>query len=173
MKDRIRKILKETEDEFDWARGFDTTKVEQEIQSGWSKTDDEYDTSILAIYQTLVDAGFQDINTLKEVGEELYDQFESVHDNAKEIGYENGQENAGCDGCCDDYYSYDYVQEQVEEAKESAYDDGFDRGREEGSEEMESEKESEIEELKSTIEELRERIAWCKVIILQSPIKLC
>ena len=106
MKNIIRKILKEEQDEFDWARGFDTTKVEQEIQSGWSETDDEYNTSILAIYQTLVDAGFHDINTLKEVGKELFDQFESVYDSGKDIGYDAGREDCDCDGCCD-YFDFD------------------------------------------------------------------
>jgi len=150
MKDRIRKILKEAEDEFECAHGLDVDSAIKEVQSSWLETDDEYNTDILDIYETLVDSGFHNVKVLKQIGKELYSQFHNVY----ERGDDNGRYSGDCEGCCDALYSWDSGREQVDDAKESAYDEGFDRGREE----METKKESEIDELNSKIEELKERI---------------
>ena len=150
MKDRIRKILKEAEDEFEWAHGLDVDSAIKEVQSSWLETDDEYNTDILDIYETLVDSGFHNVKVLKQIGKELYSQFQNVY----ERGDDNGRDSCDCDGCCDDYYSWNYVEEKVEEAKEEADQEGYDRGYEEGKDEMESE----VDDLKSKIEELMKRI---------------
>ena len=142
MKNLIRKILKEENDEFEWARGFDTNEVEKQIRKKFNAAEYDYSFEGEQLYDMLVAAGVRDIDKLQEIGELIYDEASSLWDR----GRESGLDDCGCDGCCDDYYDWDYVQEQKEEARE----EGRDEGREES--------ESEIQELKDEISELKEKI---------------
>ena len=142
MKNLIRKILKEENDEFEWARGFDTKEVEKQIRKKFDRAEYDFSFEGNQLYDMLVQAGVRDIDKLQEIGELIYDEVESLWDR----GRESGLEDCGCDGCCDDYYDWDYVQEKKEE------------GREEGRDEVREELESEIQELKDRIEELESQL---------------
>jgi len=142
MKNLIRKILKEENDEFEWARGFDTKEVEKQIRKKFDRAEYDYSFEGNQLYDMLVAAGIRDIDKLQEIGELIYDETSSLW----ERGRESGLEDCGCDGCCDDYYDWDYVKEKKEE------------GREEGRDEVRDELESEIQELKDRIEELESQL---------------
>jgi len=146
MKNLIKKILKEEQDEFEWARGLDVNQAEKEIKRPFVGVEYDYSFDGPELYQMLVDAGVRDINKLKEIGEFLHGEVESVYDRGKEAGYDN----CDCDGCCDDYVYYEDADRDKEEAREEGYQSGYDSAKEDS--------ESEIEELKSRIEELESRL---------------
>ena len=150
MKNLIRKILKEEQDEFEWARGFDTSEVEKQIFKPFRDVEYEYNFDGPQIYNLLVDAGIKDIDKLKEIGEEIYDQVRSVYNDGRDSGYESGRDDCDCDGCCDDYVYYEDVDMEKEEAREEGYENGYNTAK--------SEMESEIEDLKSIIEDLESRL---------------
>lgn len=157
MKDLIRKILKENEEEFEWAKDLDVSIAEKEIKQPFRDMESEYNFEGDDFYELLIDGGVRDIDKLKEVGKFVYDELVSVHDRA----YESGTEICDCDGCCDDYVYYDDHQDQVREARDEGYEEGQDAGidtaREESASKIE-ELEGQIEELQSTISELQDTI---------------
>ena len=146
MKNLIRKILKEENDEFEWARGFDTKEVEKQIRRKFNAAEYEYSFEGEQLYDMLVAAGIKDIDKLQEIGELIYDEASSLWDR----GRESGLDDCGCDGCCDDYVYYDDHRDAVREAKEEGEEEGYERGR--------ADSESEIEDLKSRIEELESQL---------------
>lgn len=145
-KNLIRKILKEEQDEFEWARGFDTKEVEKQIQKKFYASEDNFSFDGPKLYQMLVHSGINNIDKLIDIGDFLYDEVTSVYEKGREAGYED----YNCDGCCDDYIYYDDHRDAVNDAKEAGDEDGYERGREES--------ESEINELKSRIEELESQL---------------
>lgn len=146
MKNLIRKILKEENDEFEWARGFDTNEVEKQIRKKFDRAEYDYSFEGNQLYDMLVAAGIRDIDKLQEIGELIYDETSSLW----ERGRESGLEDCGCEGCCDDYVWYEDHRNDVREAREEGDEEGYERGREES--------ESEIQELKDEISELKEKI---------------
>lgn len=146
MKNLIRKILKEENDEFEWARGFDTKEVEKQIRKKFDRAEYDFSFEGNQLYDMLVQAGVRDIDKLQEIGDLIYDEVESLWDR----GRESGLEDCGCDGCCDDYVWWEDHRNDVREAKEEGDEQGYERGREES--------ESEIEELKARIEELESQL---------------
>ena len=146
MKNLIRKILKEENDEFEWARGFDTKEVEKQIRKKFDRAEYDFSFEGNQLYDMLVAAGIRDIDKLQEIGELIYDEVYSLWDR----GRESGLEDCGCDGCCDDYVWWEDHRNDVREAKEEGDEQGYERGREES--------ESEIEELKARIEELESQL---------------
>jgi len=146
MKNIIRKILKEENDEFEWARGFDTKEVEKQIRKKFNAAEYEYSFEGEALYDMLVQAGVRDIDKLQEIGELIYDEVSSLWGR----GLESGLEDCGCDGCCDDFVYYSDHRDAVREAKEEGEEDGYERGR--------ADSESEIENLKARIEELESKL---------------
>lgn len=146
MKNIIRKILKENQDEFEWARGFDTSDAEKEIKQPFTDIESDYNFDAIHIYDLLVDAGIKDIDKLREIGEEIHDQVERVYDDGRDSGYESGRDDCTCDGCCDDYVYY----EEADREKEEAEEEGYNRGKEEAADE--------IQELKDRIEELESQL---------------
>ena len=162
MKNIIRKILKESEDEFEWVKGLDVAAAEQEIYKPFKNMHYEWSVEGKEIYDTLIKFGVIQPTELKEIGEILENEFQQVWDNGRDYGYDRGYEDHGCDGCCDDYYYY----EDVEDMKEEAEDRGYERGYETGVSDAKGESEDEIEELRgqinelqSEIEELRDRLS--------------
>ena len=146
MKNLIRKILKEENDEFEWVRGFDTKEVEKQIRKKFNAAEYEYSFEGERLYDMLVEAGIKDIDKLQEIGELIYDEASSLY----ERGVERGQESCDCDGCCDDYVYYEDHRNDVREAKEEGEEEGYERGR--------ADSESEIEDLKARIEELESQL---------------
>ena len=146
MKNIIRKILKEEQDEFEWARGLDVSMAEKEIKQFFVAVEYDHGFEGPELYHMLIDANIRDINKLQKIGKFLYDEVESVYDRGKEAGYES----CDCDGCCDDYVWYQDADRDKEEAREEGYQSGYDSAKEDS--------ESEIEELKSRIEELESRL---------------
>ena len=145
MKDLIRKILKENEDDFSWA-DVDENKGKEDIYSTWQACESEWGVDLDEIFNLIEDSGIQNVRNLKEVGDLLYTQFDRVYDNGRDYGYDS----CDCDGCCDDYVWYETYDEDVRTAKEEGYDDGYDTAR--------SEFQSQIEELQSRIEELESQL---------------
>lgn len=150
MKNLIRKILKEENDEFEWARGFDTKEVEKQIRKKFNAAEYEYSFEGERLYDMLVKAGIKDIDMLQEIGELIYDEVESLY----ERGVDSGRDSCDCDGCCDDYVYYEDHRDAVREAKEEGDEEGYGRGLDDAR----SESESEIEGLKSRIEELESQL---------------
>lgn len=148
MKNLIKKILKEEQDEFEWARGLDVNMAEKEIKKFFVAVEYDHGFEGPELYQMLVDANIRDINKLQEIGKFLYDEVESVYDRGKDYGYENCEST--CDGCCDEYVWYQDADREKEEARDEGYQNGFESAK--------SESESEIEDLKSRIEELESRL---------------
>ena len=146
MKNLIRKILKEENDEFEWARGFDTSEVEKQIRKPFRDVEHEYGFDGPRLYDMIVEAGVRDIDKLQEIGGFIYDETSSVHERGRDAGYDD----CNCEGCCDDYIYYDDHREAVNDAKEEGDEEGYERGREES--------ESEIQELKDRIEELENQL---------------
>ena len=146
MKNLIRKILKEENDEFEWARGFDTKDVEKQIQKKFIDAEHEYRFDGPRVYDMLVEAGVRDIDKLQEIGELIYDETSSVYERGRDAGYEA----YSCEGCCDDYIYYEDHRDAVSDAKDEGDEEGYERGREES--------ESEINELKARIEELESQL---------------
>jgi len=142
MKNLIRKILKEEQDEFEWARGLDVNQAEKEIKKPFVRVEYDFSFDGPELYQMLVDAGIRDIDKLSEIGDFVYSETETVYDN----GVDSGRDSCDCDGCCDDYVYYEEADREKEEAREE--------GREEGRESAQEE----IEELKSRIEELESQL---------------
>lgn len=153
MKDLIRKILKENENDFEWVEGLDVGAAEAEIKKPWKGTDYDYGIDTLDIFDYLVRTGYTDIDNLKELGEDLYRKIQQ----SNEYGYDSGRDSCDCDGCCDDYYYEDQVHEMTSDARQEGYDDGYQRGREESQDEVDELK-GQISELQDTIEELRNRL---------------
>jgi polyhydroxyalkanoate synthesis regulator phasin len=154
MKDLIRKILKEEQDEFEWAKGLDMSAAEKEIKKPWKDAEYEYSIDMLDIYDHLVTTGYTDIDNLKQLGEELYRKIQQ----SNEYGYDSGRESCDCDGCCDDYYYEDQVHEMTSDARQEGDTEGYERGREESQDEIDELK-GQISELQDTIEELRSRLS--------------
>ena len=150
MKDLIKKILKENEDEFGWAHDLDPSEAETDIKEFFLAVEDEYDFEGQDLYNMIIEAGARDLTKIKAIGEFVYDQVKSVRDR----GYDDGHNDCGCDGCCDDFVHYDTHEEEKEMVREEAYEDG----KQEGIEEGRAESESEIEDLQVEIAELKERI---------------
>jgi hypothetical protein len=146
MKNLIKKILKEEQDEFEWARGFDTKEVEIQIRKKFNAAEYEYSFEGERLYDMLVEAGIKDIDKLQEIGELIYDEASSLY----ERGVDSGRDSCDCDGCCDDYVYYEDHRNDVREAKEEGDEEGYERGR--------ADSESEIEDLKSRIEELESQL---------------
>jgi hypothetical protein len=150
MKNLIRKILKEENDEFEWVRGFDTKEVEKQIRKKFNAAEYEYSFEGERLYDMLVEAGIKDIDKLQEIGELIYDEASSLY----ERGVDSGRDSCDCDGCCDDYVYYEDHRNDVREAKEEGDEEGYGRGLDDAR----SESESEIEGLKSRIEELESQL---------------
>lgn len=150
MKNLIKKILKENEDEFGWAHDLDPSEAETDIKQFFLAVEDEYDFEGQDLYNMIIEAGARDLTKIKAIGEFVYDETQAVRDR----GYDDGNSDCGCDGCCDDFVHYDTHEEEKEEAREEGYDDG----KREGIEEGRAESESEIEDLQVEIVELKERI---------------
>ena len=146
MKNLIRKILKEENDEFEWVRGFDTKEVEKQIRKKFNAAEYEYSFEGERLYDMLVEAGIKDIDKLQEIGELIYDETSSLY----ERGVDSGRDSCDCDGCCDDYVYYEDHRNDVREAKEEGEEEGYERGR--------ADSESEIEDLKARIEELESQL---------------
>lgn len=150
MKNIIRKILKEEQDEFEWVKGLDVESAEKEIYKPFNNMSYEWNVDGKGIYDTLIKFGVRQPTELKEIGEILEDEFGRVYDN----GRDDGLESCDCEGCCDDYYYY----EEVEDMKEEAEDRGYERGYETGVSDAKGEAEDEIEELRGQINELQSEI---------------
>jgi hypothetical protein len=146
MKNIIRKILKEEQDEFEWVRGFDTSEAEKTVKKPFAKIESDYNFDAFNIYDMMVDAGIKDVDKLMEIGEEMYDQVERVYDDGRDSGYDSGRDDCTCEGCCDDYVYY----EDADREKEEAEEEGYNRGREEAADE--------IQELKDRIEKLESQL---------------
>jgi len=150
MKKLIRKILKESDDEFEWAHDLNTDDVEKRIKSGFRNVEYDFSFNGLELFQMLVDAGIKDAQTLQTIGDYLYRESQKVYDN----GVDSGRESCDCDGCCDDYVWYETAEEEKEQAREEGYEDGKSEGIEEGR----AESEEEIADLESKIEELENQL---------------
>lgn len=160
MKNLIRKILKESEDEFEWAKGLDVDAAEKEIYKPFKDIAYEWDVDARAIYDTLIEFGVRQPSQLKEIGELLYGEFDGVYDRGKDVGYDHGRDDCTCDGCCDEYVYYDDHRQQVDDAENEGYERGYETGVSDAKGESEDriqELEGQIQELQSTIEELRSR----------------
>lgn len=144
MKNLIRKILKEND--FEWVEGLDVNAAEKEVKGPFDKMRTYHSVRGDELYDLLIQYGVRQPAELKEIGEWLYDEFDSLYD----AGYENGVESCDCDGCCDDMIYYDDHHDEVEDAKEEAYNNGFEEGKKES--------ESEIEELRARIDELESQV---------------
>jgi hypothetical protein len=157
MRNLIRKILKEENDEFEWAKGLDISIAEKEIKKPFRDMEYEYSFEGDDFYDILIEGGVTDIDKLKDIGEFVLDELRGVNDR----GYDSGIESCDCDGCCDDYVWYEDHHDQVRDARQEGYDEGQDAGYENGKEESESkieELEGQIQELQSTISELQDTI---------------
>jgi hypothetical protein len=150
MKDLIKKILKENEDEFEWAHDLDPSDAESDIKQFFLAVEDEYVFGGEDLYKMIIEAGARDLMKIKAIGEFVYDETQAVRDR----GYDDGRDDCDCDGCCDDFVHYDTHEEEKEQAREEGYEDG----KQEGIEEGRAESESEIEDLQVEIVELKERI---------------
>ena len=148
MKNIIRKILKEAEDEFEWAHGLDINAAEKEVKSDFLNLDRQFGFEGDELYSMLIGAGITDISKLKEIGAHVHTEVESVWESGKDYGFENA--DSTCEGCCDDYVYYEEADRDKEEARDEGYQSGFESAK--------SESESEIEKLKSRIEELESRL---------------
>jgi len=160
MKNLIRKILKENEDEFEWARGLDVEAAEKEVYRPFKDMAYEWDVDAKVIYDTLIQFGIRKPNELMEIGDALHYEFERVYDKGKDHGYDWGLDNCTCDGCCDDYVYIDDHSDEVNRARDEGDEEGYERGFSDGKGEAEDEIEElrgQIQELQSTIEELRYR----------------
>ena len=138
MKNLIKKILKEEQDEFEWARGLDVSMAEKEIKQFFVAVEYDHGFEGPELYHMLVDANIRDINKLQEIGKFLYDEVESVYDRGKEAGYEN----CDCDGCCDDYVWYQDADRDKEEARE---EEEYQNKQDEEADEEEDEEREETE----------------------------
>jgi len=150
MKDLIKKILKENEDEFEWAHDLDPSDAESDIKQFFTAVEDEYVFGGEDLYKMIIEAGARDLMKIKAIGEFVYDETQAVRDR----GYDDARDDCDCDGCCDDFVHYDTHEEEKEQAREEGYEDG----KQEGIEEGRAESESEIEDLQVEIAELKERI---------------
>lgn len=149
MKDLIRKILKENEDEFGWVEADDHS-IEQGkkiVYEKWHQIEMDFGIELDDVFDLMIESGVSKMELLSvKIPETLYDLFQSTYDSGHDSGYDSGMDNCTCEGCCDDYIWYETHEEEVEEARE----EGYERGKEES--------ESEIEELKSRIEELESQL---------------
>jgi hypothetical protein len=148
MKNIIRKILKEAEDEFEWAHGLDINAAEKEVKFDFLNLDRQFGFEGDELYSMLIGAGITNISKLKEIGAHVHTEVESVWESGKDYGYDNA--DCTCEGCCDDYVYYEEADREKEEARDEGYQSGFESAK--------SESESEIEGLKSRIEELENRL---------------
>ena len=156
MKNLIRKILKESEEDFGWVEGLDVGVAEKEIFKPFKDMEYEFSADAKQIYGTLIEFGVRQPSELKEFGELLYDEFQTVFDS----GYDNGRDSCDCDGCCDNYVWYEDHTDAVNTARDEGYDNGYSSGKEDAESNYESEIDElrgQIQELQSTIEELRSR----------------
>lgn len=155
MKNLIRKILKEQENEFEWVKEVNPEEAEKVVRRSFRDIDYEWGVDYLDdVYPFLIEYGITNPNHLIEIGKILYNKAQRLHDS----GYESGQDDCSCDYCCDDMYHYEDVREKEQEARDEGREEGYDNGFEEGkrqSEDKIEELEGQIQELQSTIEELR------------------
>lgn len=160
MKNLIRKILKENEDEFEWARGLDVEAAEKEVYQPFKKMAYEWDVDAKGIYDTIIKFGIRQPSEVRELGDFLFDEFERIYDKGRDHGYDDGISSCDCDGCCDDYVYIDEHSDEVNRARDEGDEEGYERGFSDGRGESEDEIEElkgQIQELQATIEELRYR----------------
>jgi hypothetical protein len=131
MKNIIKKILKENEDEFEWAHDLNTDDVEKRVKSGFIYTED-YGFSGSEFYEMLYNAGIRDANVLQEIGDKLNLEIQSVHERSYDDGRQAGRDDCDCDGCCDDYVWYEDYRHDVKVAREEGEEEGYERGYNEG-----------------------------------------
>lgn len=127
MKNIIKKILKENEDEFEWAHDLSTDDVEKRVKSGFNNTED-FGFNGNEFYEMLYNAGIRDAKTLQEIGDWLNREIQSVYESSYDSGRESGFEDCGCDGCCDDYVWYEDHRHDVKQAREEGEEEGYERG---------------------------------------------
>lgn len=152
MKDIIKKILKENEDEFEWAHDSSADDLENDIKYHFKEIE-EYGFEGEDLYNMIIDAGALSLMKIKSIGEFVHEQIEAVHDRSYQRGRDDGYDDCSCDGCCDDYVWYETHDREVEEAKE----EGIEEGRAESDSKI-GDLLVEIEDLQIEIAELKERI---------------
>ena len=152
MKDLIRKVLKEAEeDEFSWLKdSLNPEKAEAKLKHHWKRVGRNHGVEVEDIYDLLTGAGFADLNALDQLISMLEDQYESVYDS----GRTSGHEDCDCEGCCDDYIYYEDHRSEVDQARDEGYESGVDDGKSE----MRDEMQGEIDELRDKISELESEI---------------
>jgi len=158
MKNLIRKILKEQEDEFEWIKDLDVNAAEKEIKKSYRDMEYEHSFEGEDLYSMLIDAGVHDLEKLKEIGDFIYTEVSGVN----QRGYDSGRDDCGCEGCCDDYVYEDEVSDREDTAREEGRESGYDDGYEEGVSKSEAEIEElrgQINDLQYTIEELQSRLS--------------
>jgi len=156
MKNLIRKILKEQENEFDWVKDINPSEAEKLVIQPFRDMDYEYSTDFVSeMVPLLIEKGITRPEDLTEIGREIKKEFSRSYYRAYDSGYDSGQNDCGCDYCCDDMYYIDDVREKEKEAREEGYEEGQETGYEAGKSEMQDK----IEELEEQIEELQARLA--------------
>ena len=119
MKNLIKKILKENEDEFGWAHDLDPSEAETDIKEFFLAVENDYAFEGEDLYNMIIEAGARDLTKIKAIGEFVYDEVQSVRDR----GYDDGRDDCDCDGCCDDFVHYDTHEEEKEQAREEGYEE--------------------------------------------------
>jgi hypothetical protein len=150
MKDIIKKILKENEDEFNWADELNTDEFEKNVKQSFIDLNQQYDIQGLELFTMLVNSGVKSIEKLNEIGEFIYNEVDGFSSREYERGRYDGLDDCTCDGCYDDFVYYETAEKEKDEAREDGYNDGYDTAK--------TELESEIDELKSRIEELESQL---------------
>ena len=153
MRDKIKKILKEQEDEFDWVRGLDVDAAEREIKQGYVASEHDWGFDGSHVYNRLVKAGFHDLEELKSLGNWLHDELQIVYDNGHDSAWDSDYR---CDGCCDDYVWYEDHETRITEVSENRYNDGYEDGMNRGKEEVEED----LKELNGKIQELESELEY-------------
>ena len=156
MKNLIRKILKEQENEFEWVKDINPVEAEKLVMKPFKDLDYEYGTSFVGgIVPLLIEKGITRPEDLTEVGRSISRVCVNLYDRGYDSGYDSGREDQNCDYCCDDMYYIDDVREKEREARDEGREDGYEDGHRDGKSEMESK----IQELEEQIEELQSRLS--------------